>query len=104
MVYRLPALNAQLDSALKLNDYRGDVDEYRGITRNLLHLGDVIDVQPNVITVRLVRPDEPRLVHCTLNRLDSVRARHRTAPPVLISTSLVGRCDFYREFGGVKAV
>ncbi|MHB1783915.1 MAG: putative transposase [Acidimicrobiales bacterium] len=61
MVCRLLAYNAELDLARRLNAYLCDDDEYRGITRNLLHLGGVIDFQPQTITVRLDRPDPPRL-------------------------------------------
>jgi hypothetical protein len=61
MVTRLLAYNAELHLARKLNAYLGDHDEYRGITRNLLHLGGVIDFRPQTITVHLDRPDPPRL-------------------------------------------
>jgi len=61
MVCRLLAYNAELDLARRLNAYLCDDDEYRGITRNLLHLGGVIDFRPQTITVHLDRPDPPRL-------------------------------------------
>jgi len=55
------AYKAQLDLGRKLNTYLGDDNEYRGITRNLLHLGGVIDFSRQAITVHLKRPDLPRL-------------------------------------------
>jgi len=61
MVCRLLVYNAVLDLGSKLNTYHGDENEYRGITRNLLHLGSVIDFSPQAITVHLDRPDSRRL-------------------------------------------
>jgi transposase len=61
MVCRLLAYNAELDLSRRLNAYLGDDDEYRAITRNLLHLGGVIDFRPHAITVYLDCPDPPRL-------------------------------------------
>ena len=43
MVCCLLAYNAELDLARKNNTYLDDGDEYRGVTRNLLHLGGTID-------------------------------------------------------------
>jgi hypothetical protein len=53
MVCRLLAYNAELDLSRRLNAYLGDDDEYRAITRNLLHLGGVVDFRPHAITVYL---------------------------------------------------
>lgn len=61
MVCRLLAYNAELDLARRINAYLDDDDEYRGITRNLLHLGGTITFTPKVITVNLNQPDSPRL-------------------------------------------
>jgi transposase len=61
MVCRLLAYNAELDLARRINVYLGDDDEYRGITRNLLHLGGTITFTPKVVTVNLNQPDPPRL-------------------------------------------
>ncbi|NNN16376.1 MAG: hypothetical protein HKL82_11060 [Acidimicrobiaceae bacterium] len=61
MVCRLLAYNAELDLARRMNAYLGDDDEYRGITRNLMHLGGTITFTPKVITVSLCQPDSPRL-------------------------------------------
>lgn len=61
MVWRLLAYNAGLDFARRLNTYLRDDDEYRGIARNLAHLGGSIAFAPKAITVTLDRPDPPRL-------------------------------------------
>lgn len=61
MVCRLLAYNAELDLSRRLNAYLGDDDEYRAITRNLLHLGGVIEFRLHAITVYLDCPDPPRL-------------------------------------------
>ncbi len=61
MVCRLLAYNAELDLARRLNAYLGDNDEYRAITRNLLHLGGRIAYARRQITVTLARPDSPRI-------------------------------------------
>jgi hypothetical protein len=61
MVCRLLAYNAELDLARRINAYLGDDDEYRRITRNLLHLGGTITFAPKVVTVNLNQPDPPSL-------------------------------------------
>lgn len=61
MACRLLAYNAELDLARRLNAYLCDNDEYRATTRNLLHLGGLIDFRPRGITVHLDRPGTPRL-------------------------------------------
>ena len=61
MVCRLLAYNAELDLARRLNAYLGDPDEYRALTRHLLHLGGHIAFAPKAITVTLDRPDVPRV-------------------------------------------
>ena len=38
-----------------------DLDEYRALTRNLLHLGGTITYTPHAVTVTLDRPDTPRI-------------------------------------------
>ena len=63
MVCRLLAYNAELDLARRLNTYLDDPDEYRAITRNLLHLGGTVAYKHNAVTVRLDRPDAPRVAH-----------------------------------------
>ncbi|MGH9266323.1 MAG: putative transposase, partial [Acidimicrobiales bacterium] len=61
MVCRLLAYNAELDLARRLNEYLGDPDEYRAITRNLLHLGGRIAYEHRRIVVTLGRPGSPRV-------------------------------------------
>jgi hypothetical protein len=61
MVLRLLAFNAEAWLAEHLNAYLADPDEYRAITRNLLHQGGQIDYSTTGITVTLDRPDSPRV-------------------------------------------
>ncbi len=61
MVLRLLAFNAEAWLADHLNAYLADPDEYRAITRNLLHHGGQIDYTATTITVTLDRPDSPRI-------------------------------------------
>ncbi len=61
MVCRLLAYNAELDLARSLNAYLEDDDEYRAITRNLLHQPGTIAYGPSTITVTLHAPDAPRV-------------------------------------------
>ncbi|MGH9087633.1 MAG: putative transposase [Acidimicrobiales bacterium] len=61
MVCRLLAYNAELDLARRLNAYLDDLDEYRAITRQLLHLGGIIAYRRRAIVVTLERPDSPRV-------------------------------------------
>ncbi len=74
MVCRLPAHNAELDLARKLNAYLGDC-EYRAVTANLLHLSGVIDFRPHAITVRLDRPDPPRLARALGFAIEQINLR-----------------------------
>ncbi|MGV1009509.1 MAG: putative transposase, partial [Dermatophilaceae bacterium] len=59
MVLRLLAFNAEAWLAEHLNAYLADPDEYRAITRNLLHQGGQIHYSTTGITVTLDRPDTP---------------------------------------------
>ncbi len=61
MVCRLLAYNAGLDLARSLNAYLEDNDEYRAITRNLLHQPGAIAYGRSAITVTLRAPDAPRV-------------------------------------------
>ncbi|HNV11683.1 MAG TPA: helix-turn-helix domain-containing protein [Propionibacteriaceae bacterium] len=61
MVLRLLAFNAEAWLADHLNAYLADPDEYRAITRNLLHQGGQIGYTNTDITVTLDRPDTPRI-------------------------------------------
>jgi transposase len=63
MVCRLLAFNAEAWLAEHFNAYLGDLDEYRAIMRNLLHLGGTFTYEANSITVTLDRPDSPRVAH-----------------------------------------
>jgi hypothetical protein len=56
MVLRLLAAAAEHWLGNRLNDYLRDNDEYRAITRSLLHLGGTITCTPSAITVTLDPP------------------------------------------------
>jgi hypothetical protein len=60
-VCRLLAYNAELDLARALNTYLADPDEYRAITRNLLHQPGHIHYTPTIITVTIDQPHAPRI-------------------------------------------
>ena len=60
MVLRLLAAAAEHWLGNRLNDYLRDPDEYRAITRHLLHLDGTITSTPRVITVTLDPPAAPR--------------------------------------------
>jgi hypothetical protein len=77
MVLRLLAASAEHWLATRLNDYLRDPDEYRAITRNLLHLGGHITYAPAAITVTLDTPAPPRLARALALLLDEINA----APP-----------------------
>ena len=74
MVCRLLAYNAELDLARHLNTYLADNDEYRAITRNLLHLGGRIAFHRRHITVTLDRPNSPRVTRALAQLLDELTA------------------------------
>lgn len=61
MVLRLLAYNAELWLADRFNAYLCDPDEYRAITRHLLHQPGTITYTPTEITVTIQRPDQPRV-------------------------------------------
>jgi len=61
MVLRLLAYNAEGDLARRLNAYLADPDEYRAITRNLLHQGGRIHFGTDTVTVTIDRPNQPRI-------------------------------------------
>ncbi|MEV8183411.1 putative transposase [Specibacter sp. NPDC078692] len=63
MVLRLLAFNAEAWLADRLNAYLTDPDEYRAITRNLLHQGGTINYGTHQISITLERPDSPRIAH-----------------------------------------
>jgi hypothetical protein len=71
MVLRLLAAAAGHWLGNRLNDYLRDPDEYRAITRRLLHLGGTITSTPRVITVTLdprPRPGSPAPLPCSSRR------------------------------------
>ena len=74
MVCRLLAYNAELDLARHLNAYLADNDEYRAITRNLLHLGGRIAFARQRVTVTLDRPSSPRVARALDQLLDELAA------------------------------
>jgi hypothetical protein len=59
-VLRLLAYNSELDLARALNTYLQDPDEYRTITRHLLHQPGQIHYTPERITVTIDPPHAPR--------------------------------------------
>ena len=61
MVLRLLAFNAEAWLADHLNAYLADNDEYRAITRHLLHHSGQIQYTTSAITITLDRPDTPRI-------------------------------------------
>ncbi|MGH2714753.1 MAG: helix-turn-helix domain-containing protein [Thermoleophilaceae bacterium] len=74
MVCRLLAYNAELDLARRLDAYLCDPDEYRAITRNLLHLGGRIAYEAGRVTVVLDRPRSPRVARALGLLLDELVA------------------------------
>jgi len=74
MVCRLLAYNAELDLARRFNAYLGDDDEYRAITRNLLHLGGTITYERRRIVVHLDRPDAPRIARALQQLVEELNA------------------------------
>ena len=79
MVLRLLAFNAEYWLADRLNAYLQDPDEYRAITRNLLHLGGQLTYTPHTITITLDRPATGRLTRALALLLDEIN----TSPPRL---------------------
>ena len=74
MVLRLLAAAAEHWLGNRLNDYLRDPDEYRAITRNLLHLGGTITRTPRAITVTLDPPAAPRIARALALLLDAINA------------------------------
>jgi transposase len=73
MVLRLLAYNTDTWLADHLNAYLQDPNEYRSITRSLMHTGGTITYTPDQITVTLDRPDTPRITRalvCLLHELN----------------------------------
>jgi hypothetical protein len=74
MVLRLLAASAEHWLGNRLNDYLRDSNEYRAITRNLLHLGGTITRTARVITVTLDPPAAPRIARALALLLDEINA------------------------------
>ncbi|HUY46925.1 MAG TPA: helix-turn-helix domain-containing protein [Streptosporangiaceae bacterium] len=74
MVLRLLAAAAEHWLGNQLNAYLRDPDEYRAITRNLLHLGGTITCTPRAITVTLDPPAAPRIARALALLLDEINA------------------------------
>ncbi|HXL95560.1 MAG TPA: transposase, partial [Streptosporangiaceae bacterium] len=77
MVLRLLAAAAEHWLGNRLNDYLRDPDEYRAITRNLLHLSGTIAGTPRAITVTLDPPAAPRIARALRLLIEEINA----APP-----------------------
>jgi hypothetical protein len=78
-VCRLLAYNAELDLARALNTYLADPDEYRAITRHLLHQPGHIHYTPTRITVTIDQPHAPRIARALNLLIDQIN----TTPPKL---------------------
>jgi Transposase DDE domain len=74
MVLRLLAAAAEHWLATRLNDYLRDRDEYRAITRHLLHLGGQVTFDGAAITVTLDAPAPPRLARALAMLIDEINA------------------------------
>jgi hypothetical protein len=71
-VLRLLAYNAELDLARALNTYLQDPDEYRSITRHLLHQPGHIHYTPTTITVTIDPPHAPRIARALNLLIDQI--------------------------------
>jgi hypothetical protein len=78
-VCRLLAYNAELDLARALNTYLQDPDEYRTITRHLLHQPGHIHYTPTTITVTIDQPHAPRIARALNLLIDQIN----NTPPKL---------------------
>ena len=74
MVLRLLAAAAEHWLGNRLNDYLRDPDEYRAITRHLLHLGGTITCTSRVITVTLDPPAAPRIARALALLIEEINA------------------------------
>jgi len=80
MVLRLLAFNAEAWLAEHLNAYLADPDEYRAITRHLLHQGGTVDYTTTTITVTLDRPDTPRIARALEQLTDELNTEPAHLP------------------------
>ena len=74
MTLRLLAASAEHWLGNQLNDYLRDPNEYRAITRHLLHLGGNITCTPRAITVTLDPPAAPRIARALALLIDEINA------------------------------
>ena len=74
MVLQLLAAAAGHWLGNRLNDYLRDPDEYRAITRHLLHLGGTITSTPRLITVTLDPPAAPRIARALALLIEEINA------------------------------
>ena len=74
MALRLLAAAAGHWLGNRLNDYLRDSNEYRAITRHLLHLGGTITCTPRMITVTLDPPAAPRIARALALLLEEINA------------------------------
>ena len=80
MVLRLLAFNAEAWLAEHLGTYLADPNEYRAITRNLLHLGGQVDYTTKNVTVTLDRPDSPRVARALQLLTEELNATPASMP------------------------
>jgi len=78
-VCRLLAYNAELDLARAINTYLQDPNEYRAITRHLLHQPGHIHYTPDSITVTIDPPHAPRIARALKLLIEQIN----TTPPKL---------------------
>ena len=78
-VCRLLAYNAELDLARAINTYLQDPNEYRAITRHLLHQPGHIHYTPDSITVTIDPPHTPRIARALNLLIEQIN----TTPPTL---------------------
>jgi hypothetical protein len=72
MLLRLLAYNTDTWLADHLNAYLQDPNEYRAITRTLMHTGGTITYTSDQITVTLDRPDAPRITRALTSLLQEL--------------------------------
>ncbi len=80
MVLRLLAASAEHWLGNQLNDYLRDPNEYRAVTRNLLHLGGTITYTPRVITATLDTPAAPRIARALALLVEQINATPPSMP------------------------
>src|SRR5262245_6420471 len=84
MVLRLLTASAEHWLGNRLNDYLRDNNEYRAITRNLLHLGGTVSYTRAAITVTLGQPAAPRIARAlglVLDEINTTPPPHARRPP-----------------------